>query len=345
MSGSAKPTLQEAFERQLQTLSTTLRPATVRNYRWAVSRFLHYLYATYPEVDRPSKLRRDPHILGWLRHLCEQNPPLTNQTRRNSLRCLRRLLDDQVWSSSDPPPQALIVREDFPPRDQYLPRPLSPEDDHLLDQQLRKTDDLVSNALLLLRVTGMRIGECLYLSTDCLRHLGQGQWALHVPLGKLHNDRWIPVDHDIRKIIARIMHLRTAVLHAKHCSSDFLLPQPSGHRALYAVMLSRLAKAAQRAGCSPPVTPHRLRHTYATEMLRAGVSLPVLKQLLGQDRAEFDRGGFGTLVEENQAEELARLLVKPLGENVPDPPPELGEPKAPRLSRTRRCCHQRTSKR
>ena len=77
------------------------------------------------------------------------------------------------------------------------------------------------------------------------------------------------------------MHLRTAVLHAKHCSSGFLLPQPSGHRAFYAVMLSRLAKAARRAGCSAPVTPHRLRHTYATEMLRAGVSLPVLKQLLG----------------------------------------------------------------
>ena len=62
------------------------------------------------------------------------------------------------------------------------------------------------------------------------------------------------------------------------------------------------------------------------------------------DRAEFDPGGFGALVEENQAEELARLLVKPLGKNVSDPPPELGELKAPRRSRIGRCGHHRTSK-
>ena len=63
------------------------------------------------------------------------------------------------------------------------------------------------------------------------------------------------------------------------------------------------------------------------------------------DRAEFDRGGFGALVEENQAEALAQLLLKPLGKNVPDNLPELEESKAPRLRPTKRCCHQWTSKR
>lgn len=42
-----------------------------------------------------------------------------------------------------------------------------------------------------------------------------------------------------------------------------------------------LPDAANRAGCSSPVTPHRLRHTFASEMLRLGVSLPALMQLLG----------------------------------------------------------------
>ena len=46
-------------------------------------------------------------------------------------------------------------------------------------------------------------------------------------------------------------------------------------------MRSTLAKAAQRAGCSGRVVPHRLRHSFATEMLRLGVSLPALMQLLG----------------------------------------------------------------
>ena len=42
-----------------------------------------------------------------------------------------------------------------------------------------------------------------------------------------------------------------------------------------------LADAAKQAGCSGPVTPHRLRHTFATEMGIPGVSLPALMQLLG----------------------------------------------------------------
>ena len=62
------------------------------------------------------------------------------------------------------------------------------------------------------------------------------------------------------------------------------------------------------------------------------------------DLPEFDRGGFGALVEENQAEALAQLLLKPLEKNVPDNLPELEESKAPRLRPTRRCFHQRTSK-
>jgi len=42
-----------------------------------------------------------------------------------------------------------------------------------------------------------------------------------------------------------------------------------------------LAQTAKRAGCFTHVTPHQLRHSFATEMLRLGVSLPALMQLLG----------------------------------------------------------------
>jgi hypothetical protein len=42
-----------------------------------------------------------------------------------------------------------------------------------------------------------------------------------------------------------------------------------------------LIHAAERAGCSQRVTPHQLRHTFATEMVRFHVSLPAVMQLLG----------------------------------------------------------------
>src|ERR1039458_4466299 len=47
--------------------------------------------------------------------------------------------------------------------------------------------------------------------------------------------------------------------------------QRGGHYALYQTLLWALADAAKRAGCSCAVTPHRLRHTFASEMVRLGV--------------------------------------------------------------------------
>jgi len=190
-------------------------------------------------------------------------------------------------SNGQPLAEGLILRQDFPPPDLYLPKPLSPENDRLLDRQLSQTDDLHSNALRLLRATGMRIGECLRLQTDCLRHLSpnpdhDGQWALHVPLGKLHSERWVPADERIRHIVARILALRgTVALTQPGSSSDWLLREPDGRRVSYQRMWQALANAARHAGCSAAVRPHQMRHTFASEMVRLGVSLPALKELLG----------------------------------------------------------------
>ena len=175
--------LEQIFQDHLQTLALTLRPGTIQNYRCVARRFLQYLHTTFPQLRRLSQLRRDPHILGWFRSLCEQDPPLCNKTRADHLLLLRRLLDD-LAANGHPLQPGLIRLEDFPPRPQYLPRPLSLPDDQLLQQELRRTDDLLANALLLTRATGIRIGECIDLAPDCVRQLGPEQWALHVPLGK-----------------------------------------------------------------------------------------------------------------------------------------------------------------
>ena len=77
-----------------------------------------------------------------------------------------------------------------------------------LQQELRRTDDLPANALPLTRLTGIRIGECLDLAWDCLRPIGPDAWALHVPLGKLHTERLVPADDDVRQAVTRILALR-----------------------------------------------------------------------------------------------------------------------------------------
>ena len=66
-------------------------------------------------------------------------------------------------------------------------------------------------------------------------------------------------------------------------SEDFLLPRVGGRFALFQTLRVALADFARRAGCTDtkPISPHRLRHTWASEMLRCGIGLPALKQLMG----------------------------------------------------------------
>jgi site-specific recombinase XerD len=277
----SRRTLEQIFEAQIQTLALTLQPHTVQNYQSATHRFLAYLRKAFPQVRRLSQLRRDPHLLGWFRSLGEQQPRLCNRTRARHLICLRRLLEDLAANGHSIQPD-LIRREDFPPQPHCFPRPLSLQDDQRLQQELRRADDLVANALLLMRATGIRLSECTHLALDCLRQLGPDQWALQVPLGKLHTERLVPADPEIRRIVERLLALRTSAPRSQLAKSQgLLLPRRGGRTALLLKLRKALAQAAKRAGCSTLVTPHRLRHSFATEMLRLGVSLPSLMQLLG----------------------------------------------------------------
>jgi site-specific recombinase XerD len=243
--------------------------------------FLSYLQTDFPQLLHLSELCRDPHLFGWFRRLCQQDPPLSNATRQDYLLHLRRLLVDLAYAGHPLQP-GLILTADFPPRPEYLPRALSPEDDRQLQQELSCTNDLLSNALLLTRATGIRIGECIHLALDCLRSLGQNQWGLLVPLGKLHTERLVPVDQHVRQMVTRILTLRALapVSHLAH-SASFLLPRSAGPSGLYQNLRQALHQVAGRAGCSAPITCHQLRHTFASEMVRLGVSLPALMKMLG----------------------------------------------------------------
>jgi site-specific recombinase XerD len=275
-----RPSLEQILETHTQTLALTLRPNTVAEYRYIGRRFFAYLRMAFPQVRHLSQLRRDPHLLSWFRALSEQHPPLGNATRFCYLMRIRRLLHNLTANIPSIQPD-FIRREDFPVQPRYLPKPLSLQEDQLLQQELRRTDDLTANALLLMRATGIRIGECLDLSLDCLRQLEPDRWALHVPLGKLHTERLVPADPELRQIVERILDLRASARPSYLAKSQRLLLPRRRRQTLDKTLRSVLAQTAKRAGCFTHVTPHQLRHSFATEMLRLGGSLPALMQLLG----------------------------------------------------------------
>jgi len=198
--------MDEILEAQIQVLATTSRPKTVRCYRYCAHNFLAYLHTTFPRLHKFSQLRRDPHLLAWFRFLCQQYPSSGNRTRHLHLLTVRRLLRD-LANQGHPVTPDLIRREDFPPSDHYLPKPLSLEEDQQLQQQLRLADTLEVNALRLMRATGIRISECINLPLDCLQQISEQQVALRVPLGKLHSERLVPVDEETQRMVAHMVEL------------------------------------------------------------------------------------------------------------------------------------------
>jgi site-specific recombinase XerD len=269
--------------RAAQTLTTALSDGTRRLYESTSRNFLRYLRTHHPDVCRLTQLERDPHILGWLAHLRSHHPPYAKITIAIRVIFLRRILEDLAWSQQIPALAHLLSRADVPRRDDCSPRPFLPEQDELLQRELRRRDDFFSNLLLLQRHTGMRIGECVDLSLDCLFPLGEDRWAIHVPLGKLKTERWVPVDSTGCRIVERLRVLRPP----SAASDPFLLPRNRARETLIRLVRAAFRDAAAAAGISGRLVPHQSRHTYATEMLRSGVAFPAVMQLLGHTSPEM----------------------------------------------------------
>jgi integrase len=191
---------------------------------------------------------------------------------------LRRMLEELAWTQQLPALAHLLGRDDVPRKEHHLPRPLTPEQDQLIQQELLRRNDFVSNVLLLLRHTGMRIGECVALSFDCLRPLGPDHWAIHVPLGKLKTERWVPVDSMVCQLVERIRSLRPPTAPK---AGRLLLPRPRGRCVLIRKLRAALREVVSAVGIPVRIVPHQFRHTYGTEMLRAGVSFAAVIKLLG----------------------------------------------------------------
>jgi integrase len=149
-----------------------------------------------------------------------------------------------------------------------LPRYISPDADRRLVRELENwSNRLRADALLLMRATGLRIGELVDLELDCVHEVpGQGAW-LKVPLGKLDTERMVPLDDETLAIVDRIVANRSPGRPLRHPRSgrlvEFLLTHQGRRLSLYTLRdeLAYVAKAAglgviRRTSCATP-TPRR----------------------------------------------------------------------------------------
>lgn len=171
-------------------------------------------------------------------------------------------------------PSNLLRVSDLPKIPTYLPRPFPVDADREMQRRLFASGTTYGQALFLMRSSGVRIGELVHLDTACIDEDPYNNSYLRVPLGKLDNERLVPLNDRARSI--------ALALQRKCSKGDRLLILPGLGRDQLKNNLSKyLKETAAGLDIPGPIVSHRLRHTYATELLNAGMSLIGVMRLLG----------------------------------------------------------------
>jgi site-specific recombinase XerD len=305
MQAIPQPHIRKVALRYLTTVAATLRPSTVELRADSLVTFAEYLAAHHPTVHSLTQLTREHtedflaynHGRPWRGRVARDRPvsPVASKRTVNDLRCF---LDDlAVWGWAERAPGRLLFPSDIPRLDRPLPRALASDTDRDLMAAVNTLPDPFARiGLTLLRGTGIRLGELLDLELDCIwDSASHGSW-LKVPVGKLGTERTVPLDAATLCALDEWITLRgpqRALPHPRlQRSADFLYVE-RGRRLTAYRLRHGLDTAAATAGLPSPdgqplhVTPHQLRHTYATSLVNAGMSLQALMALLGHVSTEM----------------------------------------------------------
>ena len=311
------PPIRTTMIAYLERKRATCRPKTVSSIATRLTHFGVFLADTDPGLASLARLDRCRHIEPYLTSLVDAldsrtGEPITVADRsRRVLAVAGFLADITEWGWPDAPPRKLLFRDDTPKLPRALPRYLPVDIDRRLTEVLttRPENALAAAALRLQRACGLRIGELLDLELDCVHEVpDHGSW-LKVPLGKLDTERMIPIDAQILNLIDHIIEHRSpgrAMPHPRYRRPAQFLFTQHGRRLGQQAVRAELDRAAHHAGLDH-ITPHQLRHTYATALVNAGVSLQALMALLGHASAEMSLR-YGRLFDTTVKDEYERAL-------------------------------------
>ena len=253
----------------VETLAATHKPRVCYEYGRQLHRFHQWLSDNHVEL---SELDRGL-MMKWFVYLTRRGIQAGHRAATIFMvrTYLRWLFEVGV---TEEPLDQLIRQNDIPKRPTYLPRPLSPAADEELQRRLAESSSPFHRGLLLMRKTGIRVGELRDLEYDCLRLDSKDWHFLKVPLGKLDNERLVPLDDSAVTVVRELQQ-------QGRTPRPWLLESVWGMKSRSSLYQRALREISADLDPLHKITPHRLRHTYATVLLNAGMSLVGVMKLLG----------------------------------------------------------------
>ena len=250
------------------------------------------LYRSSGKKDLSEMERAD--LEAFVEHL--QDCGLKISTVRTKLACLiaflHFLMEQEVISG------AVLKKRIKLKLPEVLPRAMHPAD---VKKLLSVIDDIRDRALILLLLrTGMRIGEALGLR---LNDLDMRDRKVHLFQGEKNSmGRVVYLSDDVLLALKRWLRQRDQ-------NKDFVFYGQGNKAICYSTGRSRFVRYLQKAGLEQKgYTVHCLRHTFASELLNAGMRLECLQQLLGHQDIEVTRR-YARLTDRTREEEYFRAMA------------------------------------
>ena len=272
------PVMAATMVSYLDQLEVSARPGTVDAADLSLRFFAHRVTEADPSCVSVARIERahiEDYKLWLVARRGNTGKPLATMTIRHRLSNVRTFFERIMeWDYDDAPARLFIYMSDFPALDEPLPRFLDDPTAAKFMATLAQDPNLRRRLMVeLLARTGMRVGELAGLEDDAVVRKGDGH-RLRIPVGKLHNDRYVPLLPMLVDLIGEYKAVRG------RSQSGHLLERDDGHPFDRRTVQRYVATVAKRADIGH-VHPHQLRHTLATQSINRGMSLEAIAALLG----------------------------------------------------------------
>jgi site-specific recombinase XerD len=282
---SAAPQLVATMRRYLVQLSTFLAPRSVEVADQTLRQFTRWV-TTATDITVVADIERH-HVENYKVWLCAQpgqkGQLLAKNTQRHRLRTIRIFLERLIeWDWPDAPGRNPILHGDIPPRTEPIPKFLTDQQAAAFMAAARAHP--VPRYRLVAQVlarTGLRASELCELAADAVTRIGNDGYWLRVPVGKLRNDRMIPMHPEVVDLFAEWTATNSEhIRRSRRLLADH--HDPIDRRTVHRI----IARIGAIAGIDD-MHPHRLRHTLATQAINRGMRLEAIAALLGHRSLEM----------------------------------------------------------